>query len=449
MTQHVNKHLLARLSSDYGILGVLVLLCAYFSWATLQEQHPTGEAAAKAAAKTVFRSLSKTSKLMIVTKTVAHDNEFAVALDSLFKVAGYKTSAVLQGDPAEVRQALQALADSGIVLDAIVTTHDYAHAVQNLVMRFPALAATKVFIAESYRWPTFLLRENLINVLNQIAVIAIMAIGMTMVIVTGGIDLSVGSVVALAAVVATRLIVSWGGTEASAATMIAAAMLAIVACGVLGAACGFFITRFNLPPFIATLAWMLVASGLAYIIAGGESIYDLPNSFVWLGRGADLFAIPNAVVLMFLLYLLANFVMGHTVFGRHIYAVGGNVEAARFSGISIKKNLLWVYTISGAMAGLGGIILASQLKSGAPTYGVMYELYVIAAVVVGGASLSGGEGKIFGTLIGALIIAVIQNGMNLTGVESYTQKVVLGLVILGAVLLDKLRRMGKLFNRRS
>jgi ribose transport system permease protein len=132
--------------------------------------------------------------------------------------------------------------------------------------------------------------------------------------------------------------------------------------------------------------------------------------------------------------------MSRTVLGRYIYAVGGNEEAARLAGVRVKDVLLFVYTISGLLAGFGGVVMASQLKSGAPTYGVMYELYVIAAVVVGGTSLSGGEGKILGTLIGAFIIAVIQNGMNLTNVESYTQKVVLGLVILGAVLIDRVKQ---------
>ena len=430
----------SQLSSDYGMLIALAVLCAYFSWATLQEQQPTGATAARIVAKTITSTLPANTTLAIVAKAGANDLEFTSTLDSLLRHANYDVRRVINGDPATARLGLQALADSGMVPHVIATTSDYQHTIDNLIARITVLAASKVLVAESYRWPTFLLRENLINVLNQIAVIAIIAIGMTMVIITGGIDLSVGSVVALAAVATTRAIVSLGGTQASALTMLGAALLAILICGVLGAVCGFFITRFNLPPFIATLAWMLVASGIAYIIAAGQSIYELPNSFVWLGRGADLFAIPNAVVLMFALYLFANFVMTHTVFGRHIYAVGGNSEAARFSGISLNKILLWVYAICGALAGLGGVILASQLKSGAPTYGAMYELYVIAAVVVGGASLSGGEGKIFGTLIGALIIAVIQNGMNLTGVESYTQKVVLGLVILGAVLLDKLRR---------
>jgi ribose transport system permease protein len=136
--------------------------------------------------------------------------------------------------------------------------------------------------------------------------------------------------------------------------------------------------------------------------------------------------------------------MSRTVLGRYIYAIGGNIEAARLSGVPVKRVLLLVYLLNGALAGLGGVITASQLKSGAPTYGLMYELYVIAAVVVGGTSLAGGQGKIFGTLIGAFIIAVIQNGMNLTGVGSYMQKVVLGLVILGAVLLDTLKNRGAL-----
>jgi len=175
-----------------------------------------------------------------------------------------------------------------------------------------------------------------------------------------------------------------------------------------------------------------VASGLAYIFSAGQSIYDIPQSFTALSRAG--------IIILLLVYAIAHIVMSRTRLGRYIYAVGGNAEAARLSGVRVALILMTVYILSAVMAGLGGIILASQLKSSAPTYGASYELYVIAAVVVGGTSLSGGEGTILGTLIGALIIAVIQNGMNLTGVESYRQKVVLGLVILGAVLLDTLKR---------
>jgi len=166
----------------------------------------------------------------------------------------------------------------------------------------------------------------------------------------------------------------------------------------------------------------------------------VPDAFVWLGRGADVFGIPNAVLLMGILYAGAHVLMSSTRIGRYLYAVGGNVEAARLSGVPVRRVLLFAYVASGLLAGLGGVIMASQLKSGSPTYGLMYELYVIAAVVVGGTSLSGGEGRMLGTLIGAFIIAVIQNGMNLMGIESYTQKVVLGAVILGAVCLDKLKQ---------
>ena len=221
--------------------------------------------------------------------------------------------------------------------------------------------------------------------------------------------------------------------------MLLACLAAIVLCGIVGAFSGAMITRFGIPPFIVTLAMMLVGSGCAFTLAKGQSMYQIPDSFVWLGRGADLVNLPNAVVLMIVLYALAHIVMSRMTLGRYLYAVGGNREAARLSGVPVQRVLLFAYVASALLAGLGGVIMASQLKSGSATYGNMYELYVIAAVVVGGTSLSGGEGKMLGTLTGAFTIAVIQNGMNLTNVESYTQKVVLGLVILGAVLLDKIR----------
>jgi ribose transport system permease protein len=241
-------------------------------------------------------------------------------------------------------------------------------------------------------------------------------------------------------VTATRLIRDQcGGVEASTAGMVFSCAAAIVVCGLLGGLSGAVITLCRLPPFIVTLAMMLVTSGLAYIASAGQSIYQIPESFVWLGRGTGLFGLPHAVVLMLALYAAAHVLMSRTTLGRYLYAVGGNPEAARLSGVPVRRVLLFAYVACGLLAGLGGVIMASQLKSGSPTYGAMYELYVIAAVVVGGTALSGGEGKIVGTLIGAFIIAVIQNGMNLANIESYTQKVVLGLVILAAVLVDRLR----------
>jgi ribose transport system permease protein len=193
---------------------------------------------------------------------------------------------------------------------------------------------------------------------------------------------------------------------------------------------------------------MLVARGVASEVSAGASVYQVPAGFVWLGGGGDLLGIPNGVLLMAVLYLTAHIVMTRMTLGRYVYAVGGNAEAARLSGVPVRRVLLLVYALSGALAGLGGVVMASRLRSGSPTYGVMYELYAVAAVVVGGTSLSGGEGKVFGTLIGALIIAVIKNGMNLTGVTPFRQDVVFGLVILGAVLLDRLKKFGWTLRRK-
>ena len=214
-------------------------------------------------------------------------------------------------------------------------------------------------------------------------------------------------------------------------------------CGVIGALGGFIVSRFKVAPFITTLSVMMIARGLAFLITEGYSIYQVPRALPWLGQGRSL-GVPNTVILLIALYVTAHIFMAHTRTGRYIYAVGGNEEAARLSGVPVKSVIVFVYIISSLAAGLGGCIQTSQLNTGAPNIGVMYELYVIAAVVVGGTSLSGGSGRILGTLIGAFIISVIQNGMSLLAIESYKQQVVLGAVILGAVPLDKARRAGRL-----
>jgi ribose transport system permease protein len=224
--------------------------------------------------------------------------------------------------------------------------------------------------------------------------------------------------------------------------MVLCCLAGIGVCAAAGLFSGSMVTFFGVPPFIATLGMMLVARGLASEATEGESVYQVPATFTRLGGGADLLGIPNAVLLTLGLYLAAHVVMTRMTLGRYVYAIGGNAEAARLSGVPVRAVYLLVYTLCGALAGLGGVVLASRLKSGAPTYGQMYELYTIAAVVVGGTSLSGGEGKVFGTLIGALIIAVIKNGMNLTGVTPFRQDVVFGAVILGAVLLDRFKKYG-------
>jgi len=435
--------LLSRLLSGYGMLGVLVLLAAFFSVATIQEQQPAGEAAARSLARQLEGGSLEGTTVIIIGRGGEEDARFADTLARRVLERTGKAPVVVTGEPAEARAVLARAAEQGVTRCVVATTQASAPVVRGILESLPQLAGAQVLTPASYRWPTFLLPENLRNVANQIAVIAILAVGMTMVIVTGGIDLSVGSLIALAAVVTASLIGRMGGEAAGAGAMVLGGAATLALCGGIGAFSGLMITRFKIPPFIATLAVMQVASGLAYIISEGRPVYRVPQSFVLLGRGADpVLGIPWAVLLMGVLYAAAHVLMSRTTLGRYIYAVGGNAEAARLAGVRVAAVLLFVYTTSGALAGLGGVVMASQLRSGAPTYGLMYELYVIAAVVVGGTSLSGGEGTIPGTLVGAFIIAVIQNGMNLTHVESYSQKVILGLVILGAVLLDRLKQRG-------
>ena len=436
------QSLLRRLASDYGMLAVLILLGVVFSGLTLEEQPATDATSARRVAQAIRRQIPGDARVLVAVRPTPEDGMLADALRREITAAGMEVADVVRGEPQTVRASLERIAAAGGRIDAVAATERTSSWLVLTEMKeiFPSLGSPPIFVPESYRWPTFLKRDNLLNIANQIAVIAIMAIGMTMVIITGGIDLSVGSLAALSAVTAARLIRDHaGGVEASMVGMVFACIAAIGLCGLLGGLSGALITLFDIPPFIVTLAMMLVASGLAYLASAGQSIYQIPESFIWLGRGTGLFGLPHAVVLMLLLYAAAHVLMSQTVLGRYLYAVGGNREAARLSGVPVRRVLLLAYVACGLLAGLGGVIMASQLKSGSPTYGTMYELYVIAAVVVGGTALSGGEGKILGTLIGAFIIAVIQNGMNLTNIESYTQKVVLGLVILAAVLVDRVR----------
>ncbi len=427
-----------RLISDYGMLGVLLLLCVLFSLLTLDEQYPVGAAAAESVYESHLSHAGSSTFIIAVGAGTVQDSSFTLELSKRLPSAKL---GIFNGSPQEIRAFLKTSVDTLGTKLVIATTNAVAPVVLAIKSQVPSLQSAEIVSPLSRRWPTFLLAENIRNVANQITVIAIIAIGMTIVIITAGIDLSVGSLIALCAVIVTWLIGHWGAESAGTSTMLVAASIGIILCGVVGAFSGVMITRFKIPPFIATLAMMQVAAGIGYIISQGRPIYQIPDSFIWLGRGVDpLFGIPTAVILMVVLYAIAHVMMSRTTLGRYIYAVGGNPEAARLAGIRVNAILLFAYTVCAMLAGLGGVLMASQLKSGAPTYGLSYELYVIAAVVVGGTSLSGGEGRILGTLIGALIIGVIQNGMNLVNVESYTQKVVLGLVILGAVLLDRLKQ---------
>jgi len=433
----------SRLWSDYGMLFVLLLLCGAFGVVTYSEQYPTGEAAARQLAADILQRFGHDARVLVAAQDHREDVAFANKLQSDLTAAGAAVQEVVKGEAKDARQALGRLSDSGARLDVIACNQTTASwlVFAHLESDFPALRGARVVTPRSYWWPTFLKPDNLRNVANQIAVIAIVAVGMTMVIITGGIDLSVGSLIALSAVLSALTIREFaGGLNATPLGMTLACLVGITACGLVGLFSGIMVTGFRIPPFIVTLAMMWIASGSVYRLTKGESVYQIPESFVWLGMGADLLGIPNSVVLMLLLYGLAHLMMSRMALGRYLYAVGGNRQAAHLSGVPVQRVLLFAYTASGLLAGLGGIVLASRLKSGSPTYGKMYELYTIAAAVVGGTSLSGGEGKMTGTLIGVFIIAVIQNGMNLTNIDPYTQQIVLGSVLLGAVLLDRLTR---------
>ncbi|MBA3335690.1 MAG: ABC transporter permease [Acidobacteria bacterium] len=291
------------------------------------------------------------------------------------------------------------------------------------------LAETIVFSALASQFASV---ENLVNVALSIAVIGILAVGMTFIILTGGIDLSIGSVAALAGVVAA---IVTQHTEIASLGFAAALGIGLAS----GAFNGVTIAYFRVPPFVVTLAVLTIARGLAFIFSGGRSIGNLPESFGRLGKLVFL-GIPFSVWLMILAFALGWFLLRHTTFGRYVYAVGGNAEAAFLAGVKTKAVLFQVYVLNGFLVGLAAIVLASRLGAGVPNAGLQYELDVIAAVVVGGTSLSGGRGSVISTLFGAIFIGVLNNGLNLVGVDTYVQKIILGVVILLAVLADRFNR---------
>ncbi|MBX7259206.1 MAG: ABC transporter permease [Candidatus Hydrogenedentes bacterium] len=285
--------------------------------------------------------------------------------------------------------------------------------------------------------PPFLSIDNLILVLNQSAIYGVVSVGMTLVILTGGIDLSVGSVLAFGGIVCALIIRAAGDTWTAYALAYSGAILAGFASGSFA---GLFITRFQIPPFIATLALMSSLRGLGYLMLGGTPVYNLPASYTYMGRHLLGDRVPVGVLVMLAVFALGMLLLSTTRFGRHVYAIGGGEEAARLSGVPVDRVKWIVYSISGALAALGGIILSSKMQSGDPAVGIGDELQVIAAVVVGGTSLSGGRGAIAGTLIGLLFIAVLTVGLTWIGMESFGQQVILGPVILAAVLIDRLKR---------
>ncbi|HLO51172.1 MAG TPA: ribose ABC transporter permease [Kamptonema sp.] len=279
--------------------------------------------------------------------------------------------------------------------------------------------------------PNFLSLGNLINVIRQASINIVLATGMTFVILTGGIDLSVGSILGVTAVVGVLVsLIPGAGLLA-----VPAALLAGVGLGLIN---GSLIAYLGLPPFIVTLGSYTALRGVAYLVANGTTVINRNLNFAWVGN-SYVGPLPWLVIIAFLAVLASWFVLRRTVLGRHIYAVGGNARAARLTGIKVNKVLLFVYGVSGLLSGLGGIMSASRLYSATGMLGQGYELDAIAAVILGGTSFTGGIGTIWGTLLGALIIALLNNGLTLMNVSFFWQLVVKGLVIIIAVTIDKLR----------
>lgn len=315
--------------------------------------------------------------------------------------------------------------------------------IQNFPLKkFQSLLALLILcVVLSFMTDKFFTADNGLNVLRQVAVNVCIATGMTLVVLTAGIDLSVGSVLALCGAVTAGLFkngLSFPANDLFVGFTILGAILGGLLLGsVLGWFNGFTVTKFNVPPFVATLAMLTIARGLTMLYTKGHPISNLGTDFAFIGAGI-VFGIPVPVWIAAVVVLIAVFITQKTKLGRYIYAIGGNEQAAKLSGINIKKVKLTVYAMAGALAALGGVIVTARLDSAQPNAGISYELDAIAAVVIGGTSLSGGKGSVWGTVMGAIIIGVLNNGLVLLNVSPFWQQVVKGSVILLAVVIDKM-----------
>ena len=282
----------------------------------------------------------------------------------------------------------------------------------------------------------FLTGKNLLSVMRQSSINAVLAAGMTFVIISGGIDLSVGSIVALSTAIMGDLVVNTGINPFLG--MAVALLLGVFA----GAVQGVIIAKVKIPPFIVTLGGLTVWRGVALEYVDGSNVYGLPKQLIWLG-GGDVLGMPSPVIVAILIYLGCWFLLKKTKFGTYTYAIGGNSVAARLSGINIDRVLISIYSLSGLLCGVSGILIAGRINATSAVVGTGYELDAIAAVAIGGTSMSGGKGIIWGTLLGALVMGVIRNGLNLMRVSPYYQQIIIGVVIVGAVSIDALRRSRK------
>lgn len=285
-----------------------------------------------------------------------------------------------------------------------------------------------IFIISTFLSPTFIKTTNLLNVLRQISIVGILSIGMTFVIVSGGIDLSVGAVIALVTVITAEMVNKLG--------ILPAIIIALLIGAVVGLLNGLGITYGKMQPFIMTLGMTSMVSGLAYMYSSGTPI-TIKGNFLMIGNGFLFKVIPLPVVYFIVLLAIAAFIMKNTVFGRFVYSIGSNKEATRLSGVNVNFALIRTYILSGAMAAIAGIIYASQMGIGTPIAGTGYETKAITATIVGGASMSGGKGNLWGTFLGACIIGILSNIMNLTGVNPFVQQFLTGVIMVLAVLIRK------------
>ncbi|MFT3950309.1 MAG: ribose ABC transporter permease [Agriterribacter sp.] len=292
------------------------------------------------------------------------------------------------------------------------------------------IALLSICIILSIATPYFFTVQNLLIVLRQVSVNGILAVGVTFVIIAGGIDLSLGSVIALTGVIAA------GFAHPNTYPVIVPVLIGLSAGVLIGTINGLTITIGKVAPFIVTLGMMTIARGLALVLSNGRPVTNLSPSFNFIG-GGDVLHIPVPILLFALVILISSVILKYTRIGRYVYAVGGNESAAKASGIRVNRVKLFAYIMCSGLAALAGIVLTSRITTGQPNAGIAYELDAIAAVVIGGTSLLGGRGSIAGTVIGVLIIGVINNGLDLLNVSSYYQQIIKGVIIVGAVLLDR------------
>jgi ribose transport system permease protein len=297
----------------------------------------------------------------------------------------------------------------------------------------PYASLVGLFVFLTLASPYFLTVGNLSSVIRQTTVITIIAIGMTMIMAAGGIDLSVGSIVGMTGVFAAMIVAGHRPTSVA----LAGAVLAGTLCGLIN---GTAITYLRIPPFIATLGTLGIFRGLTLIITNGIPVVSLTRDFGVIATGNILSLVPVPLVFLLVTAFLAQFILKYTKLGRYIYAIGSNPEAARCSGIQIGRYTVIIYALGGALTGLAGMIEAARLVTGQPTAGEGYELRVIAAVVIGGGSLNGGQGAVAGTIVGAFIMGLLSNGCNLLGISPFLQQVIIGAVIVLAVTLDEFQR---------